>query len=415
MAIRSCLTKQRIVIVVPTFSEQVPSAEHWLATGLASLGCQVKIATSVRSGIREMAWKDPPSQRCVRTQARELTKPDGAKSGNGSSTNYAVYRFQSPALGGEPLYLVGLRKFLKDNADVVLVAEDFRPISYQAAMYSLSLTIPYLVTCERYTPFSGVLPKAINAVLDLTLSKLIWRKAKALTFHTRTSMAYLSAKGAQKSKMFLTPGCTDTKMFAPTRQDSGEADDDARRQVKVLCIARLHPMKGLFTLISAVTLLKKRGTSVHVTIKGRGPLEKVIREAISNRGLIEDIEIDEDIIEVTDLAKYYSRFDIYVQPSYNEPFGLAALEAMSCGLPIIGGRTGGLRDLVVTGQNGFLVEPGSVQDLASCIDSLARNPTLRTRMAVQARLRAETDYDFRKVIPTYANIAGVALDCLNQK
>ncbi|HET6908294.1 MAG TPA: glycosyltransferase family 4 protein, partial [Mycobacteriales bacterium] len=93
-----------------------------------------------------------------------------------------------------------------------------------------------------------------------------------------------------------------------------------------------------------------------------------------------------------DLRPLLQRAEIYVQPSRREAFGLAALEAMQAGLPVIASAVGGLPELVVDGATGRLVPPGDVDALATAMAVLINDPELRRTWGTAARQRAEQHY-----------------------
>ncbi len=87
-----------------------------------------------------------------------------------------------------------------------------------------------------------------------------------------------------------------------------------------------------------------------------------------------------------------SEIDILVHPADNESFGRVIVEAMAAGLPVVGGRGGGVAEIVVDHQTGLLVEPDSPEEIASAIARLLGDPGLRERFAAAGRRRAEQLY-----------------------
>jgi glycosyltransferase involved in cell wall biosynthesis len=86
------------------------------------------------------------------------------------------------------------------------------------------------------------------------------------------------------------------------------------------------------------------------------------------------------------LAVLYALADMLIFPTHSDPWGLVVNEAMACGLPIITTRVAGCAaDLVENGRNGFLVEAGAVNQLASAMDLLAGNLEMRSRFAAHSR------------------------------
>jgi glycosyltransferase involved in cell wall biosynthesis len=128
---------------------------------------------------------------------------------------------------------------------------------------------------------------------------------------------------------------------------------------------------------------------VHLVIAGDGPekqrLEKLTREAalgdrVTFTGWVDDIR------------DAMSDWDIYAQPSIAEGIGIAALEAMAQGIPVVASEIGGLREIVVNGETGFLVPSKDSAQLAAHLKELVCNPDLRARMGEAARRRATENF-----------------------
>jgi glycosyltransferase involved in cell wall biosynthesis len=99
-------------------------------------------------------------------------------------------------------------------------------------------------------------------------------------------------------------------------------------------------------------------------------------------------------------------------PSEMESFGLAALEAMACGVPAVASRVGGLPEVVTDGVDGYLVPVGDTNAVAEAALRLLEDSALHARVAAAARRTAETRFTTTKIIPQYEElyreIAGVA-------
>ncbi len=108
--------------------------------------------------------------------------------------------------------------------------------------------------------------------------------------------------------------------------------------------------------MEAAFLLKNRLPGLKIRIAGEGPIRKRLEEKISDWGL-------EDVVElcgyVPDILAFYASLDVYVQPSKNEPFGLAALEAFRFGIPLVFTRGGFLPAMLDHGRWGILVDHSS--------------------------------------------------------
>ncbi len=93
--------------------------------------------------------------------------------------------------------------------------------------------------------------------------------------------------------------------------------------------------------------------------------------------------------------------DVFLLPSSQESFGLAALEAMSCGVCVIACRSGGLPELVVDGETGYLFEVGDVDGMSEAALALLSNEAERERMGAQARERARDEYPTDRIVAQY--------------
>ena len=92
---------------------------------------------------------------------------------------------------------------------------------------------------------------------------------------------------------------------------------------------------------------------------------------------------------------------VLLMPSEMESFGLAALEAMACGVPAVGTRVGGVPELISDGEDGFLEKVGDIERLAGRATQLVTDEKLHTRMATAARHTASSRFCTDKLIPKY--------------
>lgn len=97
-----------------------------------------------------------------------------------------------------------------------------------------------------------------------------------------------------------------------------------------------------------------------------------------------------------ELLALYQSSDVFVLPSCAEAFGIAAVEASAAGLPVLASQVGGLQDIVLNGETGYLVQPGDANELAEYLSRLCANPALRRQMGQASRERAQKCFDARK-------------------
>jgi N-acetyl-alpha-D-glucosaminyl L-malate synthase BshA len=101
------------------------------------------------------------------------------------------------------------------------------------------------------------------------------------------------------------------------------------------------------------------------------------------------------------VVQLLSASDLFLMPSAQESFGLAALEAMACEVPVVASRVGGVPELVADGVTGFLFPPDDLESMANASIRLLTDAALHSRMAAAARQRAAERFADRKIIPMY--------------
>ena len=97
------------------------------------------------------------------------------------------------------------------------------------------------------------------------------------------------------------------------------------------------------------------------------------------------------------LQERFARAAVVAVPSHREGFGVVCLEAMAHGRPVVASAVGGLRDLVVDGKTGILVEPRDRAALRAALERLLGDPGLRARLGAAARERAATEFSWERV------------------
>jgi glycosyltransferase involved in cell wall biosynthesis len=176
-------------------------------------------------------------------------------------------------------------------------------------------------------------------------------------------------------------------------------------------IGRLDWVKGLDVLLDALADLSRRGIEFSADIAGRGPLGSALRQQSSRLGLESRVRWHEDEVDVAGLL---SGSDVFVTATRFETFGMAALEAMTFGLPVVAPAIGGLAE-VVSSEAGILVDPEPRASLpgrlAEGLARLAAAPALRDRLgargAQDARERFGPEALARGVETAYRNVLGL--------
>lgn len=217
------------------------------------------------------------------------------------------------------------------------------------------------------------------------------------------------AEEASKSQLFgrfqiyhITHG-VDVEIFKPRDRSASRElfgiDQDAK-VVLFVSDALNNPRKGLDLLVDALDGLSTIKGLRLLTI-GRGRLELPSHLAHLHLGPVTADRL---------MSFGYSAADVFVIPSRQEALGQTALEAMACGVPMVGFNAGGIPDMVRPGVTGFLAERENVSDLRACIEKLLQDDNTRRDIAENCRRVALAEYSLDRQAERYAELYHSLLD-----
>jgi len=239
----------------------------------------------------------------------------------------------------------------------------------------------------------------------IILPRIIKRSDKviitSLDYGRHSNIAGLISRLPQK--FVEVPNGVDSNNFTPQDPDS---EFLKRRQIEpgekvVLFVGGLdsaHYFKGVEYLIEAMSRLKQAAYKWRLVIVGDGDLKKRYSD-LAGQLMIDYKTIFTGYVSNTDLPKYYNLADVVVLPSIDksEAFGMALVEAMSCGKPVIATNLAGVRSVVADKINGYLVRIADADDLATKINYVLSNPELATQLGQAGREKVEERYDWDRI------------------
>jgi glycosyltransferase involved in cell wall biosynthesis len=147
-------------------------------------------------------------------------------------------------------------------------------------------------------------------------------------------------------------------------------------------VGRLSEEKGTRYLIRAMGLLRESFPALRLEVVGAGPEREKLEALVVAMELTSCVRF---LGWQQDVQKYLEGWDLCVLPSIEEGFGLAAVEAMASGLPVIASRVGGLEEVIVDGETGWLVEPRNAEALAQRIRFALHHGSRRNQVAEAGR------------------------------
>jgi len=224
----------------------------------------------------------------------------------------------------------------------------------------------------------------------------------------------------EQRKLVVIPPGVDTSRFYPISSDEAKQFIGLKPQDRmVLFVGRIEPLKGVDTLIQAMSCLDLKGLQlpVHLAIIGGEPNaipEDMSDEMTRLQKLCDDLFMGGMVVFLgkrgqDTLPYYYSAAEVLVMPSLYESFGMVALEAMACGTPVIASEVGGLGYLVQDGVTGFTIPDSDPKELCDKLALLLGDSDLRETMGSHASKYA-LDYAWEKIaaeiVDVYQGLVG---------
>jgi L-malate glycosyltransferase len=242
-------------------------------------------------------------------------------------------------------------------------------------------------------------PSDTLAFIKRMIRKAQQRRATTVLLSTPAAAVKLEVpRGGNVRVRELPPGI-DTRRWVP--------DPSVKPGQDVLFLAGLHAYKGIFVLLDAFARLSETLPAAQLLVAGGGPAEYEIRRRIASTPSLSRVTML-GALERDDVMPVMQACAVYCLPSFGEPFGMSALEAMACGKPVVATDAGGLTYLVGE-DGGRLVVPGDVQGLAEALHEILTRPNLQRRLGTHNRRIAEQLYAWPRIIDRLEGIYREAL------
>ncbi len=241
------------------------------------------------------------------------------------------------------------------------------------------------VFAYRYLPSFPLSRQLLYRLHDIMLSGPLKCAVLAIAVSSLEARHY-EAFGVPPDRIRIVPNGVDLDTFSPGRPEHPLEEDEGSKLIGY--VGRLDPIKGLLTLLDAFEVVhQKEPLSKLVLVGPDFGMKKVLSSIIVKRNI--SGVIFRDPVPYSQLADIYRSLDVAVSPSSFEVFGMSNLEAMACGKPVVSTYIGGARDLIEQGHDGFLVQPGDHEAIASHILELLQDEERASRIGKNARIRAQ--------------------------
>jgi N-acetyl-alpha-D-glucosaminyl L-malate synthase BshA len=173
-------------------------------------------------------------------------------------------------------------------------------------------------------------------------------------------------------------------------------DGDPAAKV-VIHISNFRPVKRIDAVLAIFDRIRRQ-VPARLLLVGDGPdLAAAFRQAraLGIESLMDSVGAQENVLPLLSIA------DVFLLPSAQESFGLAALEAMACNVPVVASRVGGLPEVIEHGSSGFLHPPEALDDMAASAVALLTDAALHQRIAANARRRVGEHFCTDAIVPKY--------------
>lgn len=292
-----------------------------------------------------------------------------------------------------------------------------------AILFSSMVTAALVVPLRNVLKRNGVVTASIVNGLDATTPTwpypaLVRRTFEALDLAlpiSRATAAASEARGLARARCTVVPlgirldrfSAGHDRATARERIHTEYADAESTAPRLILCsVGRLVPRKGVAWFVANVMPLLP--ADVHYLIVGDGPDRTRVEDTIRRHGLGARVKLTGAVSD-SELEVVYRGSDLFVMPNVPVPgdiegFGLVMLEAGLCGLPAIASQLEGIADVITEGENGHLVDSGSVAEFRAAIMRYYDNPDRLGAASVRARLHTASRFGWAGVTDRYIEV-----------
>lgn len=338
-----------------------------------------------------------------------------------------ITRKYPPQIGGMEKYSYDLIKNFPDGKEVIALKKSqinlfwFIPYALVKGIF-LSRKVDLIYLCDSLIAPIGLALKLISKKpvlatahgLDIIYDNWFYRNinVRALKFLDKVISVSQSTlqdcvnRGVNRDKCVFIPNAIEirkeTKNY--TKKDLSKIlNFDLSKKKVLFTLGRLTKRKGVLWFIENV--FSELDDDIVYIIAGSGKEENNIKKVIGKKRMINRIIM---LGEISDETKnvLYQTSDIFIMPNIEvkgdkEGFGIAALEAASCGLPVAASRIEGICDAIINEKNGFLVESGNMNEYAKIISKLLADDEKRKKIGLNFKKYTEEHYDWNKIILKY--------------
>lgn len=288
-----------------------------------------------------------------------------------------------------PLRDIALAAFLKRRRIDAVLAE-YGLVGAAVADSCVRAGVPFVVHFFGFDAYAGSTVKA-----NLPAYRRMFEAASGIVAVSRHMQARLAELGAPASKIHCIPCGADTDLFA--------GGNPAQAPPHFVAVARFVGKKGPHLTLQAFAKVVRRVPAARLSMIGDGKLLESSKALAASLGLGDTVEFA-GVRRPAEVAAVFRRARAFVQHSVTSADGdaegtpVAILEAGASGLPVVATRHGGITDVVLDGETGFLVDEGDVESMARSMVRLAEDAGLAASLGGRARQRVSESFSLDRTI-----------------
>lgn len=288
-------------------------------------------------------------------------------------------------------FLVTALRVIRVARPQVIHAHWWLPGGFVAALASLLTRTPLVITTH------GTDVELLRrARLATPLARFVFSRARAVTCgstYLRGQLLALGVTDAARVSVIPMP-------VSPLFENPKSKTENPKL---ILTVARLTAQKSIDTLISALAILRGRGSPARVTIIGDGPERAALEKQVHGLGLQDCVEFW-GALPQKELSRYYAECAVFVLPSIREGMGLVLAEALLCGAPVIAANSGGVTDIIRDDETGLLVPERNAPALADAIEKILSDRALAAHLAENGSAWVRERFTRERVAAQFAEI-----------
>lgn len=289
-----------------------------------------------------------------------------------------------------------LRLYWQNRYDVIFIGHFMTTHALGALLLCKVWGVPYVILSH-----GNDLTYSIATWIDKMVARWLLRDAALMLGNSRFTVNRIRENDYSGPTEVLNPGVETTRFHPSVDTAMVRRKYELNDRTVLLAVSRLVAKKNVDGVLKALPKVIKKITNILFIVAGDGD-ERGRYDVLCHEMRLQHYVRFLGNIQNSQLPALYCASDLFVMPSYEveastETFGISFVEASACGLPVIGGRSGGTADAVIDGETGLLVDPHNVDEIAEAIIRLLTDRDLARRLGKNGRLRVEQELSWEKV------------------